>query len=253
VLNDDEFSDRIKGYESTYTGARLEGDFFIARIDGRAFSKYTRYMQKPYDTNMSWAMQNTTHALMEKTDAVVGYTQSDEITLAFKSSAWFDGKVQKLASVICGITTAEFVRRMLETEHREHTLENLPHFDCRVFSVPTQQELVNAVLWRVHDCKKNAISSAARAQFSHKSLQGKSGIEMIRMLRNENISFEDHYPSFYRFGQTLYKEKETQQIPDEIWNLIPDNKKPESRSFKRHVIKTTAEEMTYFKLAKLLS
>lgn len=58
-----------------------------ARIDGRAFSRFTRGMQRPFDRNLSTAMIATAAGLIERTQARIGYTQSDEISLVFLADA----------------------------------------------------------------------------------------------------------------------------------------------------------------------
>lgn len=251
-MKNDDFGNRIKGYEKAYTDQTLDGDYFVARIDGRSFSKFTSGMKRPYDVAMSWAMINTTKKLMNKTDAVVGYTQSDEISLAFKNTAWFDGKIQKLSSVLSGIATAAFLRYMLDTEYKDKALGALPHFDCRVFTVPNETELTNALLWRVHDAKKNAISMAARANFSHNKLQGKSGPEMIEMMRTEKfVDFED-YADFFKYGTFLVKDVQEQYISQAIWDKIPDHKKPANRAFMRSIIRTFSKDVTFNDISELI-
>lgn len=78
----DAFGDRMKGYESLETDRRaMTGLPLVVRVDGRSFSKFTRGMARPYDTDMANLMVETAKYLVEETNAKVGYTQSDEITL----------------------------------------------------------------------------------------------------------------------------------------------------------------------------
>ena len=70
------------------------------RIDGKAFHTFTRGFQKPFDEVLIEAMQKTMKYLCENIQGcVLGYTQSDEITLILvdykklNSSAWFDYEV----------------------------------------------------------------------------------------------------------------------------------------------------------------
>ena len=53
----------------------------ILRIDGHAFSKFTAGLKKPYDEWVHKCMVKATAILVEDFNAVLGYTQSDEITL----------------------------------------------------------------------------------------------------------------------------------------------------------------------------
>jgi tRNA(His) 5'-end guanylyltransferase len=188
---------------------------------------------------------------MLKTDAVLGYTQSDEISLAFTNASWFGGKVQKLSSVLSGLASFAFMSYIIGTEYEDRAMNMLPHFDARVFDVPDKTELTNAILWRVHDAKKNSISMAARAEFSHRKLQGKSGIEMIKMLSDNGIDYQG-YPDHFKYGTFLVKETEEQYISDETWNLIPDHEKPDDRMFMRSVINNFSSDMTFNDISKII-
>ena len=58
----------------------------IIRLDGNNFSKWTKGLEKPFDKKLTQLMTETTQFLVQETNAVVGYTQSDEITLVLYSS-----------------------------------------------------------------------------------------------------------------------------------------------------------------------
>lgn len=85
------------------------------RIDGKAFHTFTRGFQKPFDEVLIKSMQETTKYLCENIQGcVLGYTQSDEITLILvdykklTSSAWFDYEVQKICSITASMATMAF-------------------------------------------------------------------------------------------------------------------------------------------------
>ena len=89
----------------------------IIRIDGKAFHTFTRGFKKPFDEILIKSMQETTKYLCENIQGcVLGYTQSDEITLVlvdyqrFETSAWFDYEVQKMCSIAASMTTMAFNR-----------------------------------------------------------------------------------------------------------------------------------------------
>lgn len=103
--------DRMKAYEGVEAGRRLMPLLpVLARIDGRAFHSFTRGMMRPFDADLSACMVETTVALVKETGACVGYTQSDEITLAWHSPSlaqpiWFDGRVAKMTSQLAALAT----------------------------------------------------------------------------------------------------------------------------------------------------
>lgn len=109
----DDLGDRMKMYEGMEAGRRLMPLLpALARIDGRAFHSFTRGMTRPFDAAFSVCMVDTTSALVRDTGACMGYTQSDEITLAWhsrttQSQIWFDGRVAKMTSQLAAQATRD--------------------------------------------------------------------------------------------------------------------------------------------------
>lgn len=222
----DPMGDRLKACEEAAEGARLDVTLPVyARIDGRSFSKFTRGMERPYDKRMSDAMIETVAGLVDRTHARLGYTQSDEISLVFmagtpESDILFNGRVQKLVSVLASLTTAIFTKAI-----PADWSERLPHFDCRVCQLPSESEAANMFLWRWKDATKNAISMVAQGNFSPKQLHGKHGGEMIEMLRERGIEFDD-FPAFFRRGTFARRVLELRELtPDELAR-IPEQHRP---------------------------
>lgn len=233
-MKNDAFGDRMKGYEAVETGRRLDTSLPVyARIDGRAFSRFTRGMRRPFDPRMTAAMQAATRHLVKETDARLGYTQSDEISLVWEvdpgspaAQMFFDGKVQKLVSVLAGMATAAFTRAVLTSDPEFATYaERLPHFDARVFNLPSRDEGANAFLWREMDATRNAVSMTAFANFSAKSLHGVSVAGMRERLVEAGVDFES-YPRAFRQG-TYYRRHVVERAlsADEL-TRIPERHRP---------------------------
>lgn len=226
----DALGDRMKAYEARET-ARVFLPMIpvYARIDGRSFSRLTKGMARPYDSVMSNIMVETTKALVESTQARMGYTQSDEISLVWltddpKSEMFFAGKVQKMVSVLASLATSAFIRTLLTTDYKG-LIDKMPQFDARVFNLPTKTEAANAFLWREKDATKNAVSMAARAYFSHKQLQGKSSAEMQEMLFGSGVNFND-YPAFFKRGTFVRRVVTERSLTPEEWLAIPAGRRP---------------------------
>ena len=208
MSSNDIFGDRMKTYEARETSRRfLPMVPVCARIDGRRFSQFTRDLPKPFDTVTRNAMDQTAKYLVKETHAAIGYVQSDEITLVWHypdhtSSMIFDGKVAKLTSVLAGMATARFMLAMPPLMQ-----QRLPHFDCRVWQVPSKTEAANVILWRAQDAKRNGISSTARSLCSAKALQGKDQLKMLEMIAEAGVDFEDDIPQEFRQG--VYFRRET--------------------------------------------
>jgi tRNA(His) 5'-end guanylyltransferase len=229
-MKNDEFGDRMKRYESVETRRRLDlMQPVYARIDGRCFSSFTHGMERPFDSMMSGAMIEVTSFLVEETHARIGYTQSDEISLCWlaetpETPILFDGKIQKMVSVLASIATARFLQLALQ-RWPEKCAQTPPTFDCRVFQLPTREEAANAFLWRAQDATKNAISMAARSHFSAKALHGKSGFEMKQLLADKDIDFND-YPPAFRLGTFLRRTTIERPLSEEERRHIPEKHRP---------------------------
>lgn len=243
-MKSDDYGNRMKGYERAETGRRFLPLLPIyARIDGRSFSKFTKGMERPFDIGMSRCMIETTKYLVDKTDALIGYTQSDEISLAWYSDSvdsqiFFDGKIQKMVSVLAGMTSSMFFANYLTMFSKSSddyfiNCENPPVFDARVFQLPTKMELANTFLWRERDATKNAISMAARSHFSHNELHKKSGSEMQEMMWQAGTNFND-YPDFFKRGTFVKRALVDVELSDEEYANIPEKYRPESRTVQRH-------------------
>ena len=221
----DTLGDRMKLFESAEAGRRFMPLLpILTRIDGRCFSKFTKGMNRPYDREMSQSMINTTKALVEETGACMGYTQSDEITLAWhqtdmKSEIWFGGRVQKMVSQLAAQTTLHF-NKAIESLLPDY-IDRLPTFDARCWQVPNREEAANAFLWREWDATKNSITMAAHEHYSHKELHGKHGGEQLDMLHAKGIQWEG-YPAFFKRGTYVQRRKVfTAFTQDEIDSLPP--------------------------------
>lgn len=224
----DDLGDRMKQYEAHECDRRfMNGLPLYARIDGRGFSKFTKHMQRPFDTCMMNAMVETTKCLVEQTHACVAYHQSDEISIIWKSQPnaqpWFDGKVTKMTSVLAGLATSAFVKALFDYWPQDEALQlmhKLPHFDARVIALPSETEAANMMLWRNLDATKNAISMAAHHYYSHNQLQNKSGAEKQEMLFEKGINFNSYPPSFKR-GTFVRKRLVEKPLDLQTWAAIP--------------------------------
>lgn len=127
----------------------------IIRVDGKAFHTFTRGFQRPFDEILVKTMQETTKYLCENIQGcVLGYTQSDEISLVlvdyqkFKTSAWFDYEVQKMCSIAASMATMAFNKIFLDNidlayheEFDERGLNSMDYFENEAEYNETLEEL----------------------------------------------------------------------------------------------------------------
>lgn len=222
----DAFGDKVKALEALSAKEVLDENSPICiRIDGKAFHTFTKGLARPYDERLSQAMINTMNFLVEKTDARLGYTQSDEISLVyFKMSnyqqTYFGSRVQKLISVLSSMATAKFNDEIRKNIPEKEDI--FAYFDCRAWNVPTLQDAADVFVWRQDDAIKNAVSMAASAHYSHKQLQNKSSLEKKQMLADKNINW-DQYPNFFKSGTFAMKKHKEVELSEEMKKYDSNN------------------------------
>ncbi|ABY63144.1 tRNA-His guanylyltransferase [Pseudomonas phage 201phi2-1] len=223
----DQLGDRMKMFENDFIVKRfMPGLPIVARIDGRGFSRFTRGMKRPYDPDMSAAMIHTTRELVKHTQATVGYTQSDEITLIwysndYKSMNWFDGRVQKMVSLLGSHATLYFNQYIMQ--YMPQYAKRNPTFDARVWNVPSLEEAANVLVWREWDATKNSIQMAGHHYFSNKELHKKNTSEIQEMLWSQHDVNWHHYPVFFKRGTYIgWKQfRAGRRLTDEEMLLLP--------------------------------
>ena len=203
----------------------------VIRIDGKAFHTFTRGFQKPFDEVLIKTMQETMEYLCENIQGcVLGYTQSDEITLILvdykklTSSAWFDYEVQKICSISASMATMAFNKvfennikkfsgsneyRGLYTKYIDiykKAVNKGAMFDARCFNIP-KEEVTNLIYWRQLDATRNSIQMVGQANFSHKELQNKSCNDIQDMLMTQKgINWND-LPIYQKRGSCCVKKE----------------------------------------------
>lgn len=219
----------MKGYEAHETLRRsMQRLPICVRMDGKAFHTFTRKLDRPFDAGFSKAMIETTKYLVEQTNAKVGYTQSDEITLvfwdgSFQAEPLFGGKLFKLTSVLASMTTAKF-NSLVPTLIPKADRFGL--FDARIFQVPSLEEAANLVLWRWLDARKNSISMAAQANFSAKQLHKKDSVTKLGMLAGQGVLW-DEFPNHLKWGTFIQRKTVERVLTEEELDRIPERHRPD--------------------------
>lgn len=220
----------------------------IIRIDGKAFHTFTRGFQKPFDDVLVKTMQEAMKYLCENIQGcVLGYTQSDEISLVLidyaelTTDAWFGNNLQKMCSVSASMATMaftkNFVKNVKECERMalignvvlfeddekyinvlKKAIEKGAMFDSRVFTIP-KEEVCNYFLWRQQDATRNSIQSVGQANFSQKELHGKSCNDIQDILMTQkDINWNDYATTLKR-GSCCIKVDDGLTKYDEVGNI----------------------------------
>ena len=224
----------------------------IIRIDGKAFHTFTRGFRKPFDDILVNTMQDTMKYLCENIQGcVLGYTQSDEISLVLTdyaeltTDAWFGNNLQKMCSVSASMATLAFnkffsgrVQEFMSDccddfdgyifPERRNDYDNAAKvyfnkfnaamFDSRVFTIP-KEEVCNYMIWRQQDATRNSIQSVGQANFSQKELHGKSCTKIQDMLMiQKGINWNDYSTTLKR-GSCCIKADDSLTEYDEVGNI----------------------------------
>ena len=219
-VNDDLGKRMKENYEQVAKTRLVKRMPVIIRLDGKAFHTFTKGFKKPFDQILMRTMQETMKYLCENIqNCVLGYTQSDEITLILKdyarleTSAWFDYEVQKMCSISASMATMAFnhifSQKVVDYNNALYEEWNVSNddikyvdillnaaqkgamFDSRCFNIP-REEVANLIYWRQLDAVRNSIQMVGQANFSQKQLHGKS-CNMIQdmLLQEKNINWNN--------------------------------------------------------------
>jgi len=237
----DELGDRMKTYyedrSRTYLPRRT---YTMIRIDGKAFHTYTRGLKRPFDADLIKDMDETTKYLCDNIQgAKFGYVQSDEISILLSdfekttTSAWFDGNVQKMASISSSLATAKFNQLRLARWFKETALipiaEDIENFktamfDSRLFTIPPSEEVINYFIWRQQDATRNSIQAVAQSLYSHKELNGKSTDQLQDLIWKKGQNWND-YPVGQKRGRVILKQETWVALPEDRAKLALKNPK----------------------------
>lgn len=228
---EDTFGERMKNYEYVTRNYLTNRVPVIIRIDGKAFHNFTKGLDKPCDKVFLQAMAQTTKELCEQIPRVIiGYTQSDEISLVMmntsnkNSDLWFSNNLSKVISVSASIATLEFNKAFgnlaIQFDMDNGTMFDNPAkdskyrskiftacFDSRAFNIP-EEEIINYFIWRQKDCQKNAVSSTARTMFSHSELLNLNQQQQKdKMFNEKGFDFNNAFTQDFKTGCVFIKEK----------------------------------------------
>ena len=220
----------------------------VVRIDGKSFHTFTRGFQKPFDEILIQSMQETMKYLCRNVQGcVLGYTQSDEISLILvdykklNSSAFFDYEVQKVCSTTASMATMAFNKifnentldfispeifedekiKKIAASHAEAVRKGAM-FDSRCFNIP-KEEVTNYIYWRQLDASRNSVQMVGQANFSDKELHKKTTNQIQDMLMTQKSINWNDFPTYQKRGSCCIKEvyyvgKNGEEVPVEDSN-----------------------------------
>ena len=258
-MDNSSIGNRMKTYESVPQISLMKKSPVIIRVDGRSFHTLTKGFERPFDDLLIDTMQDTMFYLCRNIQGcVLGYTQSDEISLLLidykniNTSAFFEYRVQKLCSVVASMATlafntaylkhvAHWVTTNLDQDFDEADSDkkklyktyvsqiNQAMFDARCFNLP-KEEVTNYFYWRQLDASRNSILSVGFANFKHNELKNLNCDQIKDKLINDKGINWNTLATTYKRGCCCVKRD---VYGDETWVVdidIPMFKK-EDRSY----------------------
>ena len=199
----------------------------IIRLDGHKFSKFTKQFVSPFDDVIGRSMEMVAIDLVNEFNCHSGYVQSDEITLvkisllSKENPDWnhsYNGRVQKMASLIASFATVRFNLHMkkLHIEYKDCVyIGSDAMFDCRVYGVPSEQHVFEEFFMRMRSAERNSRSVFAQSYCIHKSLQNLNGKELVEKCLKETGNDWNQLDDKYKYGTIVKKVEEKQYIQNE--------------------------------------
>ncbi len=226
-----ELKERMKVFEKHLDRKVIPTLPIVLRLDGRKFSRFTKDMDRPFDDGFAKVMRACTVEMVKETGAILGYTQSDEISLILysddiESEIYFGGRIFKMLSVAASSLTYFFTKRIQQLDHTiDHRYLGIGkkriNFDCKVFQFPSKVEAANDILDRENDATRNSVQMAVRSVYSHNEVLGKSRAEMMDMLMAKGINW-NNYDTHYKRGTYFRSVKKYGRFTKEDLKGLPE-------------------------------
>jgi tRNA(His) 5'-end guanylyltransferase len=183
-------------------------------------------------------MRHVTRQLVDNIQGcVMGYTQSDEISLALQdyknldTDAWFGYNVQKVVSISAALATFAFNHVLgnitadlfnengyafdKKTEFLFGKIDHGAIFDSRCFSL-SKEEVCNYMIWRQRDATRNSILGLAQTLYSQKQMEGINTKKLQdKMFTEKGVNWND-LTVYQKQGSCCIKVEDKWVIDDNI-------------------------------------
>ncbi|SES62843.1 tRNA(His) 5'-end guanylyltransferase [Methanococcoides vulcani] len=179
----------------------------IIRVDGRTFKHTLSRLgcEKPYDERFASAMADSLELFFKKSgmSAALAYTFSDEASILFFDLP-FDGRVEKLDSVVASYLSSAFTIKM--------GLDEPVSFDSRIIPIEKGQ-VPEYLVWRQDEAWRNCVSSYGYYTLRSEGLsereaaaaiKGKKAQDIHEMLFQRGINL-DKVPAWQKRGVVIHK------------------------------------------------
>lgn len=202
-MRNSEFESRMRACEYFHDLRVPLENWTILRLDGRGFSRFTAdRFEKPFDQEFHELMTETTRALMTEFHALLGYTESDEISLLLPMNwDFFDREVEKTLSISAAVASGVF----------SLSVGQAVQFDSRIWISGKLESVVDYFCWRQNDATRCALNGWAywklreegmSAQQATVALEGQTSSQKQELLFQRGVNFND-LPDWQKRGVLL--------------------------------------------------
>lgn len=242
-----QLKDKCYYYQKLADYKLMPNSYVLVHVDGRAFSNYCEHFHKPFDEFFIATMNKVATYLCQKvSNCLIGYVQSDEITLLIvdnnKSDGWFKLRICKLCSIISSLASTKFMQiiysNYLNNNDESINIENIPlaEFDCKVWNVPNLNEAYCWFNFRQIDCIRNSKQMVSQTYLPHKELIGLTCDEQIIKVKEKFGIDWNNFTDGEKFGRFIIKKdvQLTNNCCRKKWSVI--NAYPIQKEFKNNFL-----------------
>ena len=187
-----------------------DSEFFI-RLDGRRFSRLCKLLdaEKPFDVRIARCFVHAARAVYSSGfNPSLCYLCSDEVNLLFQPPPPFNGRVEKLDSVLASIISSGFSLAVNEVFGKK----TVAPFDSRVIVTPAEL-IFEYLAWRQRELNGNYLNAYGywtliREGLSPKSaanqLEGLDSAQIAKLITKHEVDLS-RKPIWQRKGMLLYR------------------------------------------------
>jgi tRNA(His) 5'-end guanylyltransferase len=203
------------------TSVPLETPFFV-RLDGWRFRALAEHIgaEKPFDERFAQCLVSSGKTLFEKGfSPTLVYVVSDELNILFDDEAPFNGRVEKIDSVVPSLVSSAFSLQLQKSFGKTVAVA----FDSRIIIVQNNEKILDYLSWRQTNAWRNHNNAYAYWLFRKmgykppeiaKKLKGMKTEEIHEMLLEHGVNLAET-PSWQRRGILIHKEPYQKRIANQ--------------------------------------
>lgn len=158
---------------------------FFVRLDGRRFQAISKKLgaEKPFDEKFAKCLVVSARALYHNNlNPALVYVASDEINGLFLYIAPFRRRVEKINSILAGVTSSAFSLSLIKFFNKTLTVS----FDSRII-ISSLEKIVEYLTWRQRDAWRNHNNAYAYWIFRKMGHKPSEAAKMLKGLKTKNL------------------------------------------------------------------